>query len=133
VSTSPVGAAAEGAAGNIRVVRATDTITALDLDGEFDISTAPELVERVRSVLDQGKHLIINLSDASFIDSSIVHALFTADTEARQHGRVFVLQFGTAARVERVLTISGADKKLLTAPTRADAIDLIHQYAAASA
>lgn len=111
----------------IHLVDATQTIVALDLEGEFDIVTAPDLIDHAERALAAGKDLIINLTDATFIDSSILHALFDADTAAKAAGRGFVLQFGTHAAVERVLSVTGTDKKLATAPTRAQAIALIEQ------
>lgn len=111
----------------IHVVDATDAITALDLEGEFDVVTAPTLIEHAERVLADGKDLIINLSDATFIDSSIIHALFKADEAAKGAGKAFVLQFGTHAAVERVLSITGTERSLPTAPTRARAIELIEQ------
>lgn len=109
----------------IIVVDATNDIVAVDLAGEFDISTAPELAEQVDRAFAAGKHLIVNVSDATFIDSSIVHELFAADAAATKIGRTFVLQFGTHAAVERVLGITGADKALRTASDRLGAIKLI--------
>jgi len=79
----------------IDIVKATDEITAIDLKGDFDIASAPELVEHARRLLDSGQHVIMNLSDATFIDSSIVHALFTANEIANGKGEQCVLQVGT--------------------------------------
>ena len=114
----------------IHVVEASAAVTALDLEGEFDIDAAPGIVEHAERVLGAGKHLIVNLSGATFIDSSIVHALFTANEAAESAGRVFVLQFGTHAAVEKVLSITGADKHLPIAPTREQALELIEQRVA---
>jgi len=111
----------------VRMVDATDGIVALDLEGEFDIDSAPTILEHANEVLAAGKNLIVNLSGATFIDSSVVHALFKADEGAKGAGRVFVLQFGTHAAVERVLSITGADRTLRTAKTRNAAIELIRQ------
>ena len=109
----------------IQVVDTADEITALDLEGEFDISAAPAIMEHAKQALGAGKHLIVNLSGATFIDSSTIHALFTADAAAKEAGRTFILQFGTRASVKRVLAITGADKALRIARTREDAIRLI--------
>jgi anti-sigma B factor antagonist len=113
------------AAGSIRVVQATDVITALDLEGEFDISTAPKLTEHAERVLADGKHLIINLRDSTFIDSSIIHALFAADAAAKGRGSFLVLELGTQAIVERVIRLTGADRQIATVPTRAEAVRFI--------
>lgn len=120
--TSPEAAAA---APVIQVVDATDEIVALDLEGEFDISAAPEVTEHAQRALGAGKHLIVNISDVTFIDSSMLHVLFAAEAAAQKAGRAFVLQFGTHAAVERVLEVTGADKALPTAPTRSAAIELV--------
>lgn len=111
----------------VTVVEATDTIIALDLQGEFDFNDADTIVDRARRALESHRHLIVNLSDVTFIDSSIVHALFKAQAAAEKAGRRFVLQFGTHAIVERVLSITEADTKFVTAPNRAEAIRLIEQ------
>jgi len=120
VSTTP-----EIGAPVIHVTEPTDSVTALDLEGEFDVDAAPGIVEHTGRVLREGRHLIVNLSGATFIDSSIVHALFKADEAAKSADRMFVLQFGTHAAVEKVLSITGADEHLETAPTRERAIELI--------
>jgi anti-anti-sigma factor len=85
----------------------------------------PEILERAERAIEAGKHLIVNLSGATFIDSSTIHALFTANEAAKDAGRAFVLQFGTHASVKRVLAITGADRTLPTARTRKDAVELI--------
>jgi anti-anti-sigma factor len=118
--------------GTIKEIAVTDTITALDLEGEIDIALSPQLIEHAQRVLTSSKHLIINLSDTTFIDSSVIHALFTSDTAAQNADRAFVVQLATAATVERVITITTADKKLTVAHNRNDAVNLIHQQAAPS-
>lgn len=125
--TASGGVPFNGRPGTITVVDATDTIAALDLDGEFDTTQAPEMVELAERLLGERKHLIVNLTPATFIDSAVVHALFRADAAAKQHGRAFVVQLGTAHGVERVLEITGAAKNLATAPDRDEAIRLIEQ------
>jgi len=114
----------------VSVVEATDSITALELVGEFDLNAVPTLLENAERALGEGRDLIVNLSDATFIDSSIVHTLFEANESARSAGRVLVLQFGTHAAVERVLSITGADTHLVTASTRLRAIELVEQLGA---
>lgn len=112
----------------VDVVKVTDEITAIDLEGELDIANAPEVIRQAQRLLGDGRHLIINLSDATFIDSSIVNALFTVNAAAAGQDRRCVLQFGTHPGVERVLSITGADRKLACAPSRQKAIDLINSY-----
>lgn len=114
-----------GEPGVVRLETVTDSITALALEGECDIATAPDVDEHVGQVLAQGKHLVIDVSGATFIDSSIVRALFAADDLAKARGRVFVMQVDGMARVNRTLALTGADTSLPTAASRAEAIDLV--------
>jgi anti-sigma B factor antagonist len=111
--------------GVIRLVDTTDTISTLVLEGEFDLDDASTVFEHCRRVLDGDRDLIVNLSDATFIDSSIVHALFKVDEVASRAGRRFVLQCATDTHVQRVLSITDASEKLATATTCTDAIALI--------
>jgi anti-anti-sigma factor len=113
----------------IEVAEPSDAVTALDLQGEFDIAAVPELLMHARRALAGDKHLIVNLSGATFIDSSMLHALFDIDAAARNAGRAFVLQFGTHAAVERVFEITEAHNVLRTAPTRDAALELIEREA----
>jgi anti-anti-sigma factor len=109
-------------------IRTTDVavaIAAVELEGEFDLTAADAIVQHAERALAAGRHLILNLSGATFIDSSTIHALFSADAAARKAGRGFVLQFGTRASVARVLAITGADRVLPIRSTRREAIELI--------
>ena len=127
--TRPDAAERDYPTGCIRVVDATDTITTLELEGEFDAFLAPEMSEQAGRVLDQGKHLIIDLSETVFIDSSVIHALFKVNAAAQAQGRYVILQLGTATAVERVITITATDSRLLTAEsTKTAAIKLIAEH-----
>jgi anti-anti-sigma factor len=116
--------------GTIEVVREADRITALDLYGEFDINSSPQIIEHAQRVLDDDNHLVINLSGTTFIDSSVVHILFHAAAVAKARGSVLVIQLGTTAIVGRVITLTRADKEIARASTRAEAINLIHKQLA---
>ena len=115
----------DGHAANITVVRVTDAITALELEGEFDIAESPRIADEADRLLREQKHLIIDLSAATFIDSSVIHTLFRANAGARQLERCLVLQLGTAAGVKLVLDVTGADRTLKTATTREQAVALM--------
>jgi anti-anti-sigma factor len=115
----------ETAAWEIQTTDVTGRIAALDLEGEFDLTAESAIVQHAERALAAGKHLILNLSGATFIDSSTIHALFAADAAARKAGRALVLQFGSHASVARVLAITGADQALPIRPTLEQAIELI--------
>lgn len=109
----------------LRVIPETGEIVALCLEGEFDLANASRItVEAVRA-LEEAKHLIVDLSKATFIDSSVITALFDMHKQARSHDRLAVLQLGTAAIVEKVLEPSGVERVIPRTNTRADAIATI--------
>jgi len=101
MSASSLGS--EQRAGVVRVVPETDEIVAVCLEGDFDLGNAPALGTEVGRALENGNDLILDLSQATFIDSSVVHVLVNASRAAIGSKRAVVLQLGTAPIVERVL------------------------------
>ena len=67
--------------------------------------------------LQSGNNLILDLSQATFIDSSVVQVLVRAANAVNGCQRAVVLQLGTAAVVERVLEIVGIERVLPRAHT----------------
>lgn len=118
------------APGTLQVVPETDEIVALSFEGEFDLANAPRIVEDSERVLAADKHLILDLSRATFIDSSVINALFVAGRTANARGRLAVLQLGTAAVVELALKVSGIERVLPRVHTRTEAVATIHQFVA---
>ena len=112
----------------LRVVPETDEIVALSLEGEFDLANASRIVEEGERALANANHLIVDLSKATFIDSSVIAALFGIHKQASAHNRLAVLQLGTAAIVEKTLELSRVERIIPRANTRAEAIDTIQQF-----
>jgi anti-anti-sigma factor len=119
----------EEAPGTVTVVPETDDIVALCLEGEFDMANSPRLNEEIDRAITDGKHLILDLSQATFIDSSVINALFRARKNAATRRRIAVLQLGTAAIVELALELSNIERALPRTHTRAEALEAIHRYA----
>lgn len=77
------------------------------LAGELDLSTTPELNAAVDKVLDEGhRHILVDLGDLAFCDSSGLAALVRGDDLATERGGWLRLT-GATGRVDRVLRISG--------------------------
>ena len=82
------------------------------LTGELDLATAPKLEDELKRVeADEPAILVIDLQSLSFMDSSGLRALLTADARAREAGRRLVLVRGDE-RVQRVLRITRLDERL---------------------
>lgn len=75
--------------------------------GELDIATSP----RLERVLSDGprttRHIVVDLRRVAFADSSAIHALVAATTQARRQGRRLSILRGPP-HVDRVFALSGA-------------------------
>jgi anti-sigma B factor antagonist len=108
-----------------------DDIVAISLEGEFDLASSPLLTEEAERGLDEYKHLILDLSYATFIDSSLINALIGLHTTAQSRGRVAVIQVGAEAGANRVLELTSIDRILPLTRNRADAVRSIRTSPAA--
>ena len=115
--------------GAIRVVRERDGIIAVCVEGDFDLANAPTLGDQIDLALESGHNLIVDLSEATFIDSSVINVLVRASKAAGGRQQCMVLQLGTAAIVERVLEIVRIEQVLPRAHDRPEAVRMIQQQA----
>jgi anti-sigma B factor antagonist len=84
----------------------------LVVEGELDLAGAPKVEEWAGRVLDAGaKHLVLDLSQTTFIDSTAVRAMLRAHDLAHEAGGSFVVVAENRS-VLRVFEIAGIDKKL---------------------
>jgi anti-sigma B factor antagonist len=82
------------------------------LKGELDLSTVNKVEEELESLEGSGADLIVlDLSSLSFLDSTGLRCLVTADQRAREAGRRLVLVRGPDA-VQRVFTITRLEERL---------------------
>ena len=81
-------------------------VAVVSLTGEHDLGNADALKTLLDQTLERSNHLIVDLSDAEFIDSWIVQTLVTTRRRAEIEQRQFNLVLGTSEIVERVLTIT---------------------------
>jgi anti-anti-sigma factor len=79
----------------------------VELRGELDMATAPQLAWTLREPPLLVPHLVVlDLRELWFIDSSGVRAIAEASIRARRSGRRLVLVGGSAA-VQRMFTLTG--------------------------
>ena len=78
------------------------------LDGEHDLATAPAIRDTLRPITERGA-TVIDLCDATFIDSSVLGALIGAYRDAEEHGHGFALAIGSepGTAVRRILELTG--------------------------
>jgi anti-anti-sigma factor len=118
----------EGSNGAIRVEAVSDGITTISLHGEFDLTNHHHVDEHIHQALASGDHLILDMTQTTFIDSWVINVLFQTAKAARGRDRTVVLQLATAPLVERVLEFVKIEDVLPRTRTRPEAIELIeHQ------
>jgi anti-sigma B factor antagonist len=87
------------------------------LAGEHDLYSGDELQQTFDQSLAVCDHLIVDLSAAEFIDSTIVAVLLQTRNTASELDRKFNVVLGTAPAVERVLEVTGVIPLLNVVPT----------------
>jgi anti-sigma B factor antagonist len=93
------------------------------LGGEHDLYSADQLRETIDMSLSGCDHLIVDLSAAEFIDSTIIGVLVQTMKKATGVGRKFSVVLGTAPAVERALEVSEVLPLLNVVPTVERALD----------
>jgi anti-sigma B factor antagonist len=103
-------------------VRGTRPSTAVvSLVGVHDLSTAPCLERRALEQLGRTDRLVVDLSRASFVDSSIVNALVRLARQARPRGITFQVVAAEGSHPQRVLSLMGLLGHLGWVPSLRDA------------
>jgi anti-sigma B factor antagonist len=104
--------------GELALERTEAGVAVLTISGEHDLSTAPILRRRLEALVDQGAPTVVDLSPATFIDSSILGAILDARRRAKEADTGFaVFQANGADAVKRVLEVTGLRAEL---PVHAD-------------
>lgn len=98
----------------------TDVIS---VSGEIDLYAAPELKERVARAIEEGRHrLVVDLSEATFIDSTGVGVLVGAQKRLEELSGSLDLVC-TNKNIIRVLEIVGLEEAFGTHESLEDAIE----------
>ena len=75
--------------------------------GEHDLSTRGEFAALLKRLLADSDLVVVDVSEAKFIDSSFINNLFIANGFARSYDAQFRLQHATSPFVHTVLEITG--------------------------
>ncbi len=97
--------------------------TVLTVDGEIDISTAPDLIEAALALVDAGEvRLVIEMQGTTFVDSSGLSA-FVLLHKATSHQGGSLDLVGVVHRVNRSFVLSGLDRVIGLHTSVAEAMD----------
>jgi anti-anti-sigma factor len=85
------------------VVRRLSGATVVGLRGEHDLQTAQGVIQTLEPLLEADAIVVADLTTTSFMDSSILNALLTAEEKAGMSQARFGLAIGTNPVVRSVL------------------------------
>jgi anti-sigma B factor antagonist len=99
--------------------------TLLDVAGELDIATAPELRDRMTAAIERGATgIVVDLRDVTFMDSVAMAAILHARTQLGAKGRIAVV-LGADSYTKLVFEIAGLPRCLDLFETRDEAVSHI--------
>src|SRR5919106_1034229 len=71
-------------------------VVVVSVEGEHDIYTAPTLPERLEEALSRGGGIVVDLTGATFVDSSVLGALLDSRRRALEASQGFVGCIGSS-------------------------------------
>ncbi len=107
---------------DVEVIRPAEDTAVIALHGEHDTVTKEQFALLLAEEIAANDLVVVDVTDADFVDSSFLHNLVKADRLARARGSRFVLQMGTARSVRRAIEISGLLDSLVWVGSREEAI-----------
>jgi len=106
---------------------AAGDVVVVVVEGEHDIYTAPTLRERLDEAIGRGGGIVVDLTGATFVDSSVLGALLAARRRALEAKQGFIVCVGASVEpgVQRILDITGLTPVLPVVSERAAAIETV--------
>ncbi len=97
----------------------------IELGGEIDLYTAPEFKERMVELIEDGKRrIVVDLSSATFIDSTTLGVLVGGVKRLRPAGGSLSLVC-TDENITKIFEITGLDRVFPIHPSRDDALGAV--------
>ncbi|MBK8984941.1 MAG: STAS domain-containing protein [Chloroflexi bacterium] len=107
---------------NISQQQLANSIWQVEVRGRLDQSQTPHLNDTLIKLLNEEQyHLIVNLSDVSYINSGGLRCLVSAWRKARAQNGNLIL-FGLNDRICEIFTMIGFDKVFQIYPTQEEAL-----------
>jgi anti-anti-sigma factor len=105
-----------------RLVHPKTGYVVVELLGEHDLDGRDHRTDLLRDLIATHDVVVVDVTEADFIDSSVLTNLVMADRFARQEGKSFRVQVGTSPIVRKALDISHVLDGLKWAHTREDVL-----------
>ena len=107
---------------DVELLRPRPGAVVVECKGEHDLTTSDELGTLFAGLVAENDLVVIDVSEAEYVDSSFLHNLVKADRVASARGARVRLQFGTAPIVRRAFELSGVLARLEHVSTRDEAL-----------
>jgi anti-sigma B factor antagonist len=104
---------------------ASDDVAVLDVGGEIDYEASPQLRECIMRHLKADRSLVLDLSWATFIDSTAIGVLVGAVTRLRETEGEPLAVVCTNEKVLQVCAITGLDSLVRLYSTREEALSAL--------
>jgi anti-sigma B factor antagonist len=109
--------------GELALERKEAGLAVLTISGEHDLSTAPNLRRRLNALLEEGTSMVIDLSPATFIDSSILGVILDGRRRADEAQIGFAVSRSDGSdAVDRLLEVTGLRAELPVLARREEAV-----------
>jgi anti-sigma B factor antagonist len=118
----------------IELDRNNDAVVVVVVTGEHDVYTAPSLRDQIQSVIEEKAPFVIDLTPATFVDSSILRVLLEARRQAEESGLGFAIALGNGEGpgVRRILQVTGLMNVFPVLANREEALQTAKSAKAAS-
>jgi anti-sigma B factor antagonist len=111
-----------------------DETTVVNVAGEIDMETGPAFQEGLMHALGAGRSgLIVDLSQATFLDSAALTSLVNCFDSLRRQGGGRLVIVATDARMRALFDVARLERDFEIFETRADAVASVSQVEADSA
>jgi anti-anti-sigma factor len=89
------------------VLREVEGAAVVECRGEHDTTTRNEVAALLERLVAGHEVVVVDVSEASFVDSSFVNNLFIANGFARRKGARFRVQYATSSSIRPLLELTG--------------------------
>src|SRR5436309_158996 len=104
--------------------RHADGCVWLKLTGELDVATAPRLADRLHQLREENQTVVVDLADVEFMDSSGLHVLCDAISDAQSGHWTFEVRDDLSPQVRRLFALMGLERFILATPATSPRSDL---------
>jgi anti-sigma B factor antagonist len=99
-----------------RAVPLDEQAVCVEVEGELDLATAPQLEVLLRRELDAGHDVMLDLSAVTFMDSSGLRAIITSTRAANSNGTHLRIGGSLLPQIRRLIEITGLREVLPMEP-----------------